>query len=420
MEIINILKIINIASAIIFSLCYAYQMIYVFVPFFKKAKKYENTHLHKFAVVISARNEKNVITNLIESIKNQTYPKELIEIFVIADNCTDNTAELSKKAGATVWERNDEIKKGKGYALDFAFQRFLSDKEKYDFDGFFIFDADNVLEENYIEEVNKIFTSENRIITGYRNSKNFDRNWITAGYSLWFLRESQYLNRSRHILKTSAAVSGTGFMFAREVIENLGGWKYFLLTEDIEFTVDSVINGIKIAYCEKAMLYDEQPIKFSQSWNQRMRWAKGYIQIFRKYGLKLIKSVLRFKSFACYDISMATLPAIVLTVACTVVNLVAAGYGILSKSGIEMVVQSLLATGCYTYVLFFTLGAITVCTEWKKIHANPFKKIAYLFTFPIFMLTYIPITLVALFKRVEWTPIYHNEAKSLSDVKQMH
>lgn len=413
----NVIGIINLIFTIAFSLCYAYQFLYLVIPFFKKQRKYENLKLHKFAAVISARNERTVIANLIESIKNQTYPEELIDIFVIADNCDDDTAEIAGKAGAIVWERFDDVKKGKGHALDYAFGKLLEDKEKYNYDGFFVFDADNILEETYVEEVNKMFTPENRVITGYRNSKNYGRNWITAGYSLWFIRESQYLNRSRHILNTSCAVSGTGFMFAREIIEKLGGWKYFLLTEDIEFTVNNILNGTKIAYCEKAMLYDEQPAKFSQSWDQRMRWTKGFIQILKKYGGKLIKSIFSFKSFANYDISMVTLPSVILTAASVAVYVCAGCAAVISGVYIKEFIWALVSAFLYAYVVFFVMGLITTCTEWKKIHTSAVKKIFYMFTFPLFMLTYIPITLAAIFKKVEWTPIHHNEAKTLSDVK---
>ena len=116
--------------------------------------------------------------------------------------------------------------------------------------------------------MNKTFSKGYRIITSYRNSKNFGTNWISAGYSLWFLREAKFLNNARMMLGTSCAVSGTGFLVSSEVIRERGGWNYHLLTEDIEFTVDTVIRGETIGYCAGAMLYDEQPTRFDQSWNQ--------------------------------------------------------------------------------------------------------------------------------------------------------
>ena len=85
------------------------------------------------------------------------------------------------------------------------------------YDGYFVFDADNILEQDYIEKMNQCFNQGNQIITSYRNSKNYGANWISAGYGLWFLRESRYLNNAREIIHSSCAVSGTGFLFSKEI-----------------------------------------------------------------------------------------------------------------------------------------------------------------------------------------------------------
>ena len=132
--------------------------------------------------------------------------------------------------------------------------------------------------------MNRTFCDGYDIITSYRDSKNYGSNWISAGYALWFLRETRYLNHARFLLGTSCAVSGTGFFFSQRILEKNGGWPFHLLTEDIEFTVHNIINGEKVGFCSKAVLYDEQPVSFRQSCRQRMRWAKGYIQVFQKYG----------------------------------------------------------------------------------------------------------------------------------------
>lgn len=249
----------NFFVSILFTFCYAHQFFYIFIGILRKAPQYTAKEQHRFAVVVSARNESSVIGNLISSIRTQKYPQELVDIFVIADNCTDNTAEVARNAGAIVYERFNKELVGKGYALDWLFKIIKTDHADKNYEAFIIFDADNVLDPNYIAEMNKVFDNGYRIITSYRNSKNYDSNWITAGYSLWFLREAKYLNNARMQLGTSCAISGTGFLVSAEVIEENGGWIHHLLTEDIEFTVDSVIKGEKIGYCQNAILYDEQP-----------------------------------------------------------------------------------------------------------------------------------------------------------------
>lgn len=277
-------KTINFIISIVFIVCYTYQFVYILVPFVVKDKRKGEAVSHRYAVLVSARNEEAVIGNLIESIRRQTYDGGLVTTFVVADNCTDDTARVAADAGAIVFERFDTANVGKGYALNYLLHRIDELFPERPFDGYFVFDADNVLEENYIEEMNEVFSQGYGIVTSYRNSKNFGDNWISSGYALWFLRESQFLNHARFNLGTSCAVSGTGFLFSQKVLDDCGGWHFHLLTEDIEFTVHNVVRGLKIGYCHDAILYDEQPTGFRQSWRQRLRWARGYLQVFGKYG----------------------------------------------------------------------------------------------------------------------------------------
>ena len=409
---------VNYIIALIFCVCYAYQFVYLAVPLFMRKKPRPAAVLHRYGVLISARNEEAVIAQLIQSIREQTYPAELVTVFVCADNCTDRTAEAAREAGAIVFERFDSVNVGKGYALGFLLGAISREYPDAGFDGFFVFDADNVLERDYIERMNETFCEGYSVVTGYRNSKNYGDNWISAGYSLWFLRESQYLNRSRALLGTSAAVSGTGFLFSSEMMKSSGGWKYFLLTEDIEFTAECVTSGIKIGYCEGAVLYDEQPTGFSQSVRQRLRWARGYIQVFRKYGKKLVSGIFLRHSFSCYDMTMAILPAMFLSVAGTAVNLISLILNPADAGTWASVGMSVLRSGINVYLTFLAIGGITLLTEWKRIHAPAHKKLLHLFTFPIFMLTYVPISVAALFIRVEWKPIVHSKSRSLAEIKR--
>ena len=409
------IRTINIIIAILFFLCYAYQFFYLVVPYIKKEKPHKQLKKHKYAVLIAARNEEKVIGHLIESIKEQTYGNENVTIFVVADNCTDRTAFIAGDLGAVVYERFNKTNVGKGYALEYLLEKMEADFPL--FDGYFVFDADNVLDKKYIEEMNKTFSDGYEIITSYRNSKNYDDNWISAGYALWFLRESKYLNEPRMLLGTSCAVSGTGFLFSRKILEKYGGWKFFLLTEDIEFTVKNIISGEKVGYSKNAVLYDEQPVTFAQSWKQRLRWSKGYYQVFYHYGAKLLRGTVK-GSFSCCDMMMTIMPAIVLTMAGIIFNLFVIITGSLSEQDTAIVLRMIWLFVRNSYLLLFFVGFITTITEWKKIHATTIKKILYMFTFPIFMLTYIPISLTALFKKVEWVPIEHNKVKTVSEIRE--
>ena len=371
--------------------------------------------MHRFAVLIAARNEEAVIGKLIDSIKAQSYPGRLVKIFVAADNCTDATAEAARSHGAEVYERYDMTRRGKGYALDFLL-REIKLRGHGRFDGYIVLDADNVLDRDFILHMNETFSAGHDIVTCYRSSKNYGDNWISAGYALWFLRESRYLNSARARLGSSCGVSGTGFLFSQAVLDAQGGgWPFHLLTEDIEFTIDNVTRGMKVGYCPDAIAYDEQPISFRQSWAQRLRWSRGYLQVFKKYGRALISGIFS-GSFSCYDMAMSIMPAAVLTGLSIVVNLGAALVNVLYYHEWGVLGVSALQTLVNLYLTLFIIGAITTATEWKSIHCEPAKKIFYVFTFPLFMLSYVPIVIHSLFVTPEWTHIDHTRTLDVQQI----
>ena len=418
---------VNAVLYILLTLFYFYQGVYVLIALIGKKKKNnikeDNAALHKYAFIIAARNENAVIGNLIDSIKNQNYPKELIDVIVVADNCTDNTAEISRQHGAIVYERFNNILVGKGYAMDYVFNKIKEEYGDYTcYDGYFVFDADNVIDVNYVKEMNKVFDSGYKVVTSYRNSKNYDTNWITAGYSLWFIREAKYLNNPRMMIKTSCAVSGTGYLVASSIIKKNHGWKCNLLTEDIEFTVTNILDGEKVGYCGSAMFYDEQPTTFRQSWNQRMRWTKGFYQVLFKYGKDLFITMFKEKRMfvSCYDMIMTLAPATLLTLGTILLNIVlllCSGFNpVLFKQIFRPTILAILFGFFNFYMMLLVIGLITLITEWKKILAPGRKKILYLFSFPLFIATYIPISIVALFKKVEWKPIPHTVVKTIDDL----
>lgn len=413
----EIIRDINLAIGILFFVCYFYQFIYLIVPFFRKDKGHSSAVLHRYGILIAARNEEAVIGQLIESIRNQSYPMEWVEIFVVADNCTDNTAETARLAGAHVYERFNRLQVGKGYALEFLLNA-IDDEWGWDsFDGYFVFDADNLLDERYIEEMNREISDGWQAVTSYRNSKNYGDNWISAGYSLWFLHEAE-LNHSRRLLGTCSFISGTGFYISSEIVKRYGGWKWFLMTEDTELTAQLALDGINVGYCSGAVFYDEQPTEFIQSWHQRKRWAKGFLQVFSRYGSRMVKGIFRKNGFACYDMTMAFMPAIVLSIFSVVLNVCAAFAGGLTGADARILLLSMLRTAANTWLLMLFVGGVTLFTQWEKIHCRARKKIGYLFIFPLFMMTYVPIAAAALVSgRVEWKPVKHTRVKSLAQVR---
>lgn len=411
-------KITNYIMIAILIFCFAYQGIY-FLALYMKKDRNEDTEkkYHRFAVLSAARNEENVIGGLIESIRMQNYPADLIDIYIVADNCTDGTAQRARSLGAFVYERHNLSQIGKGYALNFLLDHMEKEGKCQKYDGYFIFDADNLLDKNYIKEMNRVYCRGYEAITSYRNTKNFGVNWLTSGYGLWFLHEAEWLNKARMLLGVSCAVSGTGFFFSRKILERMGGWHYFLLTEDIEFTISQILQGEKIGYCGKAVFYDEQPEKFIPSWNQRARWIKGYQQVFAKYGKQMFRGVFREKRFSCYDMTMAIWPAFFILAASIAISIILFAVGKTTGRDVGFIGFNVVRNLIFTYLSAAFLGAYTLFTEWKKIRATTFQKLRSILTFPIFMFSFLPIAFVALAKKVEWKPIAHHRTMELDELE---
>ena len=412
----------NFLLALTISAAYFYQLVYLMygIISLKKPWIFIARQEHRYAVMISARNEEEVIGELIASLKAQNYPKDKLDIYVVADNCTDRTADAAREAGAIVYERFDQVRKGKGFALGYLLHELRADVGESGYDGFFVFDADNIVDENFVAEMNKVFdTGDYAALTSYRNSKNFADNWISAGYGLWFMRETRFLNFPRMLLGTNCAISGTGFLISAGVVKENGGWPYHLLTEDIEFSANCALKGQRIGYCETAILYDEQPTTFRQSWDQRLRWSKGFYQVDFKYGLDLVKGCFtnRANKFSCYDMLMTVAPGMLLTLVMIAMNLILLVTAFtepdyIARRVFHEATGALLSAGVMFYISLFTFGLATTITEWRKIRATAWQKILYTFTFPLFQFTYVPIALVALVTKVEWRPIKHTAMSS--------
>ena len=411
----------NLIIWLFFTLAYFYQFVYMIRVWSRgtvvlpPAKKQ-----HTFAFFISAHNEEPVIGNLVRSILSQDYPRELIDCFVVCDACTDNTHEMAEQAGAIVWDRNDLARRGKSWAMDYGFDRILNEYgDKYD--AFFVFDADNLVSPNYTTIMNQAFDAGYLVATSYRNSKNFDSSWISAGNALWFMREAKFLNNARMMVGTSCAISGSGWMVSEKIVRGMHGWDFHTLTEDIQFSTFCAANNIQIGFAP-AEFYDEQPVTFKASWVQRLRWTKGFYQVFFSYKGDLGKGI-RHRQFASYDMMMTIAPGMLLTLLSAFINSTYLIIGSLShgflvtEAELSMCVGSLVMTFGSMYVVFFILAVITTISERSHIHSQSKVRIfTNLFTFPIFMMTYVPMAVVALFKKVEWVPTKHDIAVNVEDV----
>lgn len=419
-------QILNTVFSIFVSAVFFYQIFYILIGLFFKKKFKDVDKQSTYGILIAGRNEELVIKQLIDSIKKQNYDTEKLKIFVVADNCSENdkTAEYARELGAVVYERHDKNKIGKSYALNFLLSNISKDFPDYCPDGWFVFDADNILDKNYIKEMNKAFNNGHKIVTSYRSSKNYGDTLWSMGSSVHFVRECRFVHTPRTIFNLSTHVSGTGFLVSNEILNPKKGWNYNSITEDWEFSCDNIKKGQKIVYCDDAVFYDEQPKSWRQTYRQRLRWQKGLYQVAWFFSFSFLGKFLSSLKFTFYDflVYFSPLPILSTTWAITnglvsfvnsIINIFS-GYPIFSE--ISHMLISLLVCVSLLYLSFFAYGSLAVIKDWKRIKASNKQKILSMFAYPLFMISLIPITFIALFKKVEWTPIKHDVSKSVDEI----
>lgn len=391
-----------------------YGLYFVVISFFGMLKKNkikfkESKTFHHFAILIAARNEEIVIGNLISSLNNQNYDKNKFDIYVIPNNCTDNTASVAKQNGAKVL--NCEIKtKTKGDVLKFAFDKLKDNKE---IDAYVIFDADNVVHPDFLKNMNNCLASGYRIAEGYRDAKNASDNWISGCYNIYYMMQNSYFYRARMGLNGSASINGTGFMIKKDYIDEYG-FNTKTLTEDIEFTGLCALNGEKIAYVKDAITYDEYPTLFKSSWKQRKRWSSGMINCMKLYSFKLFKNAIKNKNFPSLDMSLIYLGPVIQIIS-FIMMILAFSFRITNielQDLFSFIFLSGLPSFIVSILLTLLIEVIALYYERQKISSM----ISGILLFPIFMFTWLFINIVCIFKgSTNWEEIKHTKDIKIED-----
>lgn len=401
-----------------------YRFVFVLIGLFSKSKVFPPSDIKKkYGVVISARNESAVIGRLLDSIKNQDYDRSYITVFIVADNCNDNTAQICREHGAIVYERHDRLRARKGYALEYLFGKIDSDYGINNFDYFIFFDADNLLRKNFISEINKAMSAGADICVGYRNTKNFSQNIISASYGIHFMRSSFFLHRPRTLLNMSTHIAGTGWAVKSSLL--CSGWHCTYLTEDTQFTMESVIKGKKIEFCEAAEFYDEQPHEIRVAIRQRIRWIKGRLACFIAAAPKLASGIFSpgKSHLSCYDMFMYLFPAGLFSFFCVTLPAIAETFrSIISGNTAEKTFLNIAGTAFTafaSYWLFSVItGALVLFRERAHIRCPVSKQIFFLIFWPWYDFIELPLGIISLFIHVKWKPIKHDYSVSLQDIEK--
>lgn len=371
----------------------------------KKGEKQSNKW-HKFGILIPSRNEEEVIGDILDSLAKQNYPKDFYSIYVIPNNCTDNTRDVAINKKAHVIDIDIPVK-SKGEVLNYTFQ-YLKDT---DIDAYVIFDADNIVDKNFLKAMNEELNNGYQVVQGFRDAKNANDNYLTGGYTMFYYLQNYFFNSSRKNLNMSAAINGTGFCVSKKVVDRYG-FPVKTLTEDNEFTGLCALRRIKIGYASKAITYDEHPTDFRVSWKQRKRWSSGCFACLTKYGASLFKNFVHnssITSFDCLLYYLAPVIQIVSSILPLIVMISKFIYGLLNG------VLILDISSMIFFVLFYLVSTILNIFVIIMLHKKVKDYYKAIFGFSLFLLSWIPINLICMIHPTKkWEPIKH---KRLVEVK---
>ena len=392
-------------------LFYAGYYLITSIGIFKKRKKVTNNNDDKknfFAVIIAARNEENVIGKLIDSLKKQSYPSEYFDIYVIVNNCTDNTAIEAKKAGAKVISCTEKVST-KGEVLKYTFDLF---KDNNKIDAYAIFDADNIVHHDFLAKMNDMINSGYSVAQGFRDTKNISDNWLTSSYAILYYFQSLFLNESRYNMGRSSFLNGTGFVIKKEVIDK-HGFNPKTVTEDVEFTAMCAINNEKIGFATDAITYDEQTNSFDVSWKQRKRWSFGTMECLREYFPTLLKKGIKERNFECFDVGLFCLSVIL--------------HVVFNLLPIFLLINIIIHFNSLTFdnmlykiifiVISYLFGVVVRIILLKRYNKSFKDNIGGVLLFDLFVISWLPINFICLFiKSCNWDSIKHNRSVDIENV----
>lgn len=367
---------------------------------------------NRFAMIVAAHNEKDVIEALVDNLFMLNYPRELYDVYVVADNCTDNTAELARARGAIVYERFNKELVGKGFAMDWIFQKVLDlDKE---YDAFCMFDADNLVHLDFLTEMNSRLIKGEVVIQGYLSAKNPTDTWVSATFAMMFWVVNHLWHLAKYNIGLSTALGGTGMCISTKVIRKYG-WGCNCLTEDMEFSMKVLYEGnVRTTWAHDAIVYDEKPLTFMQSWHQRKRWAQGHFDCAGRYIVPLLIKGIRTANIRLLDgIIQMSQPYFMLVstffLVMTYINLYHPIYTNILYNNQLVPVEFWAAIGIVQYLFpIYVLFKIKV----------PKKVWYYVPLYPIFIYSWIPITFLGFLDRNKkvWSHTIHTRSISLEDI----
>lgn len=412
-------KIASIIVILVYIISIYYLSISVLGLLIKPRKDREYSKENKFAIVIAAHNEEKVISESLRSLNGLNYDRSNFDIFVVADNCTDKTADYALAENAIVYERFDKCNKGKGYALEWMFNKIFDMGDKYS--AIVVLDADNMVSPNFLTEMNIKLNNGHKVIQGYIDSKNPNDNWLTLSYSIAFWSNNRLFQLCRDNMGLSCQLSGTGFCMDIDTLKKIG-WGATCLTEDLEFTCKLTMNNMRVVSAYRAVVYDEKPLTLRQSWNQRKRWMQGFADVSSRYFLKLIEKFIFQKDIKALDCALYSIQPIVISIlgivsVFNIGRIIMIIFGLIVGQTFEFKFRAIeLISAVYFMFQFFITPTIMYLDS--KLSLRVF--ICYIVAYPIYVITWVPIAIQGIINKnkKEWFHTDHSRNVSIKDLEK--
>lgn len=427
-QVFKVLDQINTVILICIGIPFFLQLIYMCFFWIKKKEFPKTDKLNRIAVLIPAHNEEDVIFDTVDLLfKKQNYPHELFDVYVVADNCTDKTAELAKKAGAKVYIHTDDDPKHHivGYALKYAFEHLLQEETKYDY--VIRLDADNHVNDDFFRLMNDAYNAGAKIARPYESALNMTQSNFTKACGLYYIFDSRFSSRIRETIHLDAHVNGPGSLTAMEIIERIGGYDTTTMCEDTEFNFKRMFEGYRCHFVEDAVVYEDLPSTFNATLKRNKRLGAGNTRLLFKYTPKLFFYTFKNKNFSFIENFLTYVFIPICPILCIWLPAfyifayvyhwtghdTTRTFSFLWAQNVDWITYTTTLIVFMISVLFVFCGllqaTLLVLYDYKKMGANSRRElISGILLFPVFSIIYVITITIGIFSKPKWDKVARN------------
>jgi cellulose synthase/poly-beta-1,6-N-acetylglucosamine synthase-like glycosyltransferase len=432
----RVLSIINYIILLIIAIPVLLQVFYILFCWVKKKTFKKSNKLGRIAYVIPAHNEAEVIFDTVsECINKQDYPKDLFDVYVIADNCTDKTVELAKKAGAIVIEHidTDPSHHMALYPLKYGIEILRKSEKNYDM--IVHLDADNHINNEFSKLMNDAFQSGVDFARPYEGAINSTQNFYTKACTIFYTFDSRFGSRVRERLGIAAHINGSGAMMSTRMLNKCGGYDANTISDDAEFNFNRMLEGVKGHFVEDAIVYEDMPSSFKDTLNRNKRIGSGGMKLIKERLLKMVGKFFVTGNFSYIEMFLTYIFNFITILISTwiplfyIYNFLFLGFATFDASFAATLtmyggsayyvsmfwntIWAIIGVLGGLFVFFGILqGLLLVCLDYKKMGAKKRSELMdAVFLFPLFLILYSVTICIGAFSKPTWGKVNRNAKK---------